>query len=237
LLVSDPLRQAFATFSGKYLKLPYLWYGKSVWKRDGGSELLFWHPSGSPQGTYYFGTKLVDCWNPEWDTTVAWVIAMDERFSNVYVPWSSHEASRWRLCSLTVSLGEGLKDEWELRIQKEEELALVKEAYTKQKMEMAELKVANQSKTDEIDVLVKELEVAKQQLEAAKQQLDLATGMLQQEWQPEETPASTTSAWMAPTPKMPAGGTPTSMSSVAWPLCFCLQFKALLFLSAIIGYN
>ena len=129
-----------------------------------------------------------------------------------------------------MSLGEGLKDEWELRIQKEEEVALVKEAYTKQNMEMAELKVANQSKTDEIDVLVKELEVA-------KQQLDLATGMLQQEWQPEETPASTTSAWMAPTPKMPAGGTPTSMSSVAWPLCFCLQFKALLFLSAIIGYN
>lgn len=204
----DACRQAFAAYSGKYYKLPYLWYGKCVWKRDRGNEMLFWHPSGSPEGTYYFGPK-----NPEWDSTVAWVHAMDERFSNVYVPWSSHEPSQWRVCHLTVLLGEACKEEWEKRPEKEGELALLKETYTQQSLEMAELKIDNQSKTDEIQALKKELEVV-------KQQLDVATGMLEQEWQPEATPASTTSAWMAPTPKMPATGSPSStVASVAWLLC------------------
>ena len=171
---------------------------KSVWKRDRGNEMLFWHPSGSPQGTYYFGTKLVDAKNPEWDSTLPWVHAMDEWFSNVYVPWSSHEPSQWRVCHFTVVLGESLRDQ--------------------QSVEMAELKLDNQSKTDEIQVLKKELEIA-------KQQLDVAAGMSQQEWQPEATPASTTSAWMAPTPKMPATGSPSSMSSVAWLLCFSYSSK------------
>ena len=213
----DPCRQAFEGYSGKYYKLPYLWYGKSVWKRDRGNEMLFWHRSGSPQGTYYFGTKLVDAKNPEWDSTVAWVHAMDERFRNVYVAWSSHEPSQWRVCHFTVVLGESLRDEWELK-QEKEELALLKEAYAQQSVEMAELKLDNQSKTDEIQVLKKELEIA-------KQQLDVAAGMSQQEWQPEPTPASTTSAWMAPMPKMPATGSPSSMSSVAWLLCFSYSSK------------
>ena len=75
--------------------------------------MLFWHPSGAPTGAYYFGTQLVDAKDPQWDSVVSWVDALQDKFSNVYVPWTSHQHSMWRVCNLSVTLAEQLKDETE----------------------------------------------------------------------------------------------------------------------------
>ena len=150
--------------------------------------MLFWHPSGAPTGTYYFGTQLVDAKDPQWDSVVAWVDALQDKFSNVYVPWTSHQPSMWRVCSLSVTLAEQLKDETEERFRMDREARSL------------ERTIALQG----------------QQIEDLKHQLKIATDMLQKEW--DDTPKSsttTTAAWMAPTPKMPPTGAPSSASSVA----------------------
>ncbi len=173
-------------------------------------HLLLWDPAGGSKGS---------------------------AFSNVYVPWTSHEPSMWRVANLSVLLGEQLKDEAEERFKKDREVGAFEKAIGLQTQEIAELKVDNQIKNDEILELKKELEIVKQQLE-------IATGMLQKEWAPgDDTPKSTTTtsaAWMAPTPKMPPTGTPSSMSSVAWlveGVNFTFFQQLLASVSGIVGYR
>ena len=199
-MILGPFRIDFAPWAGKYYKLPKLWNGKSVWKKFQSNQgYLFWHPSGGVEGTYFFGLKLADPMEPDWNGVTAWVESNYTTFGNVHVPWTSGMPSNWRVVSMTQCLAEYNKHF------EEQNIVLARE--------IEDLKELEKKKNQEIEAL-------KSSLEVTKQQLEVATNMLEKEWKAEDEPTAAAASlgvagWMAPTAKSMA------QSPVS---CLCSRF-------------
>ena len=172
-------------WAGKCYKLPMLWNGKSVWKKFQSNQgYLFWDPSGGSEGTYFFGLKLADPMEPDWDGVTAWVEANYTTFGNVHVPWTSGMPTNWRVVSMTQCLAECNKHF------EEQNIVLARE--------IEDLKELQKKKDKEMEGLQHSLDVTKQ--------LEVATNMLEKEWQVDDPPttaaaSSSAAGWMAPTAK------------------------------------
>lgn len=102
-----PPREKLSHYASHFIRMPFLWNGKSCWKNMGGLAgpcYLFYHPNGG----YYFSCDLMQPLDTDWSGILGWIEDQVDKWGPVHAPWNCRQKSVWRLEPESVQLNREL---------------------------------------------------------------------------------------------------------------------------------